>query len=544
MHQRCKCKFTREENRVEKNKQVSRMVMGVSTLISRYNCNLYSTENGEYRYAGYSQLEPIAQMFLEQKNNASQIDFLLLCTEATREVHRISVNDYNERSFPPNSDLSKEEQEKQNKEWKEHIRNLPESVLACLDESKNERMSLSNGQIGYSAIEYLIYRICYYVTGKQGIFGEEEVARCFKNKNGNEGVVDTYELELKGKTLRFIVMEVNENDLNEGIYHTLKWIQDEHQKGDTLWIDTHGGFRDMVMVLSALVSLLKVNGIIPERVLGTQYDSKRQLQKIVEQKQVIEINRFVSGIEEFINYGSVRILEEYYENIDPENSLKGQLDAMKKISEGMQTCDLEILRQGLTEIKHNYSQKNQGKDLYLLAFMDYIHGDYENLLKNDENLIVYVIEYCFNRGLYQQTLTFMESGMPQWIHDKNIVHYEDQNVNVYRRFNKMLEEIKRNIKEQYEEKWEFLELVEEFRQKKNCFSQCICEKANEILREELNFERDSEEKIITFLILHKILKECRNQYNHAGERRRVGLQDIKDMLSAYLEFAKNLGGEL
>lgn len=210
----------------------------------------------------------------------------------------------------------------------------------------------------------------------------------------------------------------------------------------------------------------------------------------------------------------------------------------------MQTCDLEILRQGLTEIKHNYSQKNQGKDLYLLAFMDYIHGDYENLLKNDENLIVYVIEYCFNRGLYQQTLTFMESGMPQWIHDKNIVHYEDQNVNVYRRFNKMLEEIKRNIKEQYEEKWEFLELVEEFRQKKNCFSQCICEKANEILREELNFERDSEEKIITFLILHKILKECRNQYNHAGERRRVGLQDIKDMLSAYLEFAKNLGGEL
>ena len=165
-------------------------------------------------------------------------------------------------------------------------------------------------------------------------------------------------------------------------------------------------------------------------------------------------------------------------------------------------------------------------------------------MKNDENLIVYVIEYCFNRGLYQQTLTFMESGMPQWIHDKNIVHYEDQNVNVYRRFNKMLEEIKRNIKEQYEEKWEFLELVEEFRQKKNCFSQCICEKANEILREELNFERDSEEKIITFLILHKILKECRNQYNHAGERRRVGLQDIKDMLSAYLEFAKNLGGEL
>lgn len=98
MHQRCKCKFTREENRVEKNKQVSRMVMGVSTLISRYNCNLYSTENGEYRYAGYSQLEPIAQMFLEQKNNASQIDFLLLCTEATREVHRISVND---STFPP-----------------------------------------------------------------------------------------------------------------------------------------------------------------------------------------------------------------------------------------------------------------------------------------------------------------------------------------------------------------------------------------------------------------------------------------------------------
>ena len=57
---------------------------------------------------------------------------------------------------------------------------------------------------------------------------------------------------------------------------------------ESLWIDTHGSFRDMTIVLSSLLSLLRLDDIEAERVFGVQFQPGKQLHKIVSVIKVAE----------------------------------------------------------------------------------------------------------------------------------------------------------------------------------------------------------------------------------------------------------------
>lgn len=365
--------YNEQNDKIENRMRTNRLLMGVSVLPGKdgqvISCSEYEWQ-GKKSFAGYSQLEPIAQLLYEEKHkeNAEEcFEFILLCTN-------VSAATVKQFSHP--------------KDIKINSRELTERAINVLKEEQNS--------CHYTSVEYLIHRIGYYITGKADFLknGEEVGRNLFNQKQRQEFEYDITGETSKKNTLRFILIKIDEKHSEDGLKDALNYLKEECKEGDALWIDTHGGFREISMLMTSLVSLLRVYHIVPEKVLGVLHDLQNRSSMIVEQKQMLDINLFVAGMEEFVNYGSIRILKKYYDDLwntktvqteDRKKSIeqtKEWLLEMEKIADGIQLCDLRLFRSGIADLKelvNSWSaledstvEEGLGLDAYLSIFVDYI----------------------------------------------------------------------------------------------------------------------------------------------------------------------------
>ena len=264
---------------------MNRLLMGVSTLslendktenVKKIRRAFYSWQ-GEVCYAGYSQLEPVAQMMYEDKckeERGQSFEFVLLCTKEVVEKEEYFIHP-----------------------------SVPEEKMPNLKRRVSDLLYEKEGISSYTALEYLIHRIGYYITENPNYLNEQQVGRkLFQDSKGVEVFSDSK------ADLRFVLIAVDEkatngefNSWENGIRNALNYLKDVHSVDaeDCLWVDTHGALREMSMLLVSLLSPLRIGGIVPERILGVLYNGSEGV--IVEQKQLQNINLFVSGVEEFIN---------------------------------------------------------------------------------------------------------------------------------------------------------------------------------------------------------------------------------------------------
>ncbi len=622
----------------------ARLVMGVSTFPFQASnkdgmeCNLFQLNDGKYEYAGYSQQEPVAQMFCMEKKE-SVLEFLLLCTDATLKPRVIHTAPYTKEKSVDVA-MSKEKLAAA-KEWEQLLQELPKQVQIALDESENARMvcwkekederkgyeeqnrqleaqgmkPLTSKEIegklahhhvnGFSPVEYLIHRICYFVSGKKNSLGESYIGRTPK-EGLEEGILDQYEFTLDdGRLLKFVLIPVDEKKPDEGIRTILQLIQaryeeaknalssvqdqeQEQQLRESLWVDIHGGFRDMAMVLSSLLSLLRLDDIEAERVFGVQFQPGKQLHKIVEQKQVMEINRFVAGMEEFAAYGSTDILTEYYEQVygkkvEEETWRVGKwLNAMETVADGSRFSDPTLYEEGIRNLKRvidSYDEEKKAleqEDPYFSIFVSYIKKEYASLLKGKQPSTVEIIRRCCEKKLYQQALTFLEARMPQYLvknenNKKNIVAFplssneinqlkkaektssiEADRVFLFHKYREMIqiagaEEHSQDYYWSVKEIINHLDDLDQLQVVLKNFEEeteeiaALYEKLKETKTVFWKSEPEGIQLVKRLLLLHKALCGCRNFFNHASEMdARPDTRQIVKALKLYLRHMDEL----
>lgn len=102
-------------------------------------------------------------------------------------------------------------------------------------------------------------------------------------------------------------VDVEENRMAPAIVQTIELIRKAEQEYKNekmnLWIDTQGGFRNISMVINAIISLLKDNYIEPSGVYSINYSSNNEVQRIIDQTNTYKVFQFVSGINEFTRCG-------------------------------------------------------------------------------------------------------------------------------------------------------------------------------------------------------------------------------------------------
>ena len=118
-----------------------------------------------------------------------------------------------------------------------------------------------------------------------------------------------------------------------------------------LWVDTHGGIRDVSLLINVVAFLLyQFKDVELAGIYGTEYSTDETSEnKVIDQRNAFESLSFVSGMSDFMNFGNVDVLEAYYKTNSSGGTKEIQefIKAMKLISDGTQFCDPYLYTRGL-----------------------------------------------------------------------------------------------------------------------------------------------------------------------------------------------------
>ena len=379
----------------------------------------------------------------------------------------------------------------------------------------------------------------------------------------------------------FETLDINEQNPEKGIGDTVKYLRTlKRQHPDLhLYVDVHGGFRDTSLILEALLSLLK-SEITVQNIYTVRYVNNTAAIEIDSSTKIFD---FVSGINEFTQYGRIDSLQRYYkDNDDP--SIQELMTHIERIAAGIQLCNIPMFERGLNNLKAYFDNSSSTLEnssdeasplQYLELFRDTIRTDYGELLRTDRTAIQ-EIRWCLGKGFYQQCLTLIESKMPEDMFRIGLFNYDEATLgqyadthrgydskNLYIFNNTFPSSIKRAFNEAYSN-----DRTRNYRRHTRFENRLLSYLGNETylniresgaLRNELYFFRHTlsfstqEEQatrtypvrlknenitdLFSFFVLHTALKRLRNFSNHAGNSNvNISIASIKTAIQTYIQW--------
>ena len=215
---------------------------------------------------------------------------------------------------------------------------------------------------------------------------------------------------------RAVVIRVEEDNFLPAISETINYIRKNWDEDHRLWINTQGGFRNISLVINAVISLLKLDKIEPSGVYYVSYTRGEKVHDIENQSGTYKIFQFVSGIQELIRYGRADQLEEYY--YDRGEMVPEEITEMRKIAEAIQMCDMPGFEEHLLKLRELAKNRTADPEDLLNIFWEQIRADYGVLLEGSYSGLD-VVEWLYRKKFYQQAITYVESRIPkEWVEVK------------------------------------------------------------------------------------------------------------------------------
>lgn len=253
-----------------------------------------------------------------------------------------------------------------------------------------------------------------------------------KDKSYNTSENDYFESFIKSILGRDVYVELLEEKTSD--IDTVKLVigklRECNKNNDIrLSIDIHGGLRDTQMLIQSIITLLKYERIVPEDIYTVNYDPKERKGIIELANETYDINRYVLGMSEFLSYGRVKSLEEYYAKSD-----NRFIEIVKEISDSIQLCHIRKFDSGIKKM-HEYVEGYINNDTYDDIFIDSIKASFGQLMdKKERNMVTNKVRWCVENDFIQQALTIIESQMPTELLNRNVLEYEtdqDKQVDLY-----------------------------------------------------------------------------------------------------------------
>lgn len=192
-----------------------------------------------------------------------------------------------------------------------------------------------------------------------------------------------------------------------------------------LHADCTGGLRHANMLMMAVLRIMQYNGVKIGKLLYSNYQ-----RKVVEEADPIyELFDFVSGAEEFSNFGSANAISHYFQKKEKPKVLAELLMAMNIFSEEIRLCH----RRGLMDAADNLKkcienfEKADEKNINIRLVHQLkarIKKDYSSLLEEDFS-ILNLVKWCLEHDYLQQALTLYVEGVPDYLYEKKFFQQSD-----------------------------------------------------------------------------------------------------------------------
>lgn len=217
----------------------------------------------------------------------------------------------------------------------------------------------------------------------------------------------------------FVPVSIDQDQMNQGICDAamvITKVQENRKEKVQLWLNTQGGFREITFVMIAISTLLENKYIKVRDIVSVQYqDSQDSMLK--RQLHTYKILNFVSGMNEFLRYGRVDQLKEYYngKNDSPEMPI---IDEMEGFAEALQICDtrkIEETVEKLGEEIKKYEESAERSSEFFSIFLDEVKKQYGDILEKKECNGIALVKWLYENKFYQQALTYIEARIPEEI---------------------------------------------------------------------------------------------------------------------------------
>ncbi|SUP43076.1 TM1812 family CRISPR-associated protein [Veillonella criceti] len=213
----------------------------------------------------------------------------------------------------------------------------------------------------------------------------------------------------------------------------LKSYADKVNDTVNLYVDMTGGFRNATMMILAVIQLIQHSNIKVSMLLYANY-IHGGISRVENITGIHRMMGLISGVNEFINFGSIYDIESYFEtaNIPISSELANLLAAMKAFSDNVKVCSSNSFETSIKNLKQSVisfselSDKSVQENLFE-QIMYLIQKEYELLFKEDSNRLD-IIQWCLDKKFYQQGLTLVTEWMPSIIVDNHICSTEDVEV--------------------------------------------------------------------------------------------------------------------
>lgn len=442
---------------------------------------------------------------------------------------------------------------------------LDEIIMLCTDAVYSPRETYQITEPGkravtgpegglISPIDYFVWSIKDYASTK----GYEEQDIIFRDFGSSDG---------------------NHANTAQTISDILKEIRSVPAKGSgpqaEIFVDTHGGLRTTQELLNSILSLMQIEGIPIkyQNLFSVEYNNKNSTGKIIPAGEVIHVMDFVSGINECINYGRTDSLIRFYDAENTDSADAEIIERMTDVAKGIQLCNMRQFERALSKLSSAFNKykRNKPSGSYLSSFLSLIESNYQNLLSPNRS-VVDEIDWCTQKGFYQQALTLVESRMPEVIIKKNLLKgacfTEKDHVTV---IDDSYQESIRNAKDSWQSDYNYIFYQYGFlcvrragqRQGQRQYLPISartdyskvrpCRSGNRITISPKNYSgrrenginviiTESKSLVNQLIQLHMTLKNERNKTNHASsETTTYDISDMQHALTSYIEMSRRLG---
>ena len=200
-----------------------------------------------------------------------------------------------------------------------------------------------------------------------------------------------------------------------------------------LHADCTGGPRHAIMMLINIIRLLQYNDVEIGSLFYSNWISSKRAGKIEQINDVYRFYNLIAGAEEFVNFGSVKDLQGYFQNRNISAELDDLLLAMGEFADEVKLCRrwrfvdaIDHLREAIETFEGKWEDVEQRldtviesnddvrlNDMLMFQLLPQIHKDYSDLLREHDPLSL--IKWCLNQGLLQQALTLYTESIPYYL---------------------------------------------------------------------------------------------------------------------------------
>lgn len=306
-----------------------------------------------------------------------------------------------------------------------------------------------------SAVRYCIQenktleRLFVFATQKvQSTLRDENTKEAYCDKDGNPYThLSYFEYRLRQEEPIEAELEVasynEEGKMNENIQSIVDMAAKVDAfiaglpKDDTLVLhaDSTGGMRNAAMVTMAILRLMQYDDRV--RIGDILYSNwnKHIVEKV---NDIYALFDLIAGAEEFVRFGSVQTLRDYYrrqekakslpnhdkqKEEEPSPELQQLIKAMADFSDAISLCNYGTFREAITNLRrtmenfHAHMHDESREPLLSDSLMNRLYGrirhEYRWLLRSEEPDDITLIEWCIRHDYIQQALTLYTERVPE-----------------------------------------------------------------------------------------------------------------------------------